>query len=223
MVQESVLLQLENGDRLTRQEFERRYDAMPRLKKAELIEGVVYVPSPLRHKSHGSPHAYVMGWLVAYCAATSGVDISDNATVRLDLDNEPQPDALLRIEPAVGGQSRVSEDDYIEGEPELIVEITASSASYDLHDKLRVYRRNGVQEYLVWQVNEQRLDWFRLREGKYVRLEPDAAGTVCSEVFPGLSLRVDALLEGDLQNVLAGLQETLQTTEHRAFVDGIAG
>ncbi|GET43019.1 hypothetical protein MiSe_78390 [Microseira wollei NIES-4236] len=115
-----------------------------------------------------------MVWLGTYCATTPGVDFSDNGTVGLDEDNEPQPDALLRIE--VGGQSTVSEDDYIEGAPELIVEIAASSASYELHDKLRVYRRNRVQEYVVWRVYNQEIDWFQLREGEYIKLEPNGDG-----------------------------------------------
>lgn len=116
---------------------------MPKVKKAELIEGVVYMASPVRAKSHSLPHAAIMAWLSACWVATPGVSLLDNATVRLDPDNEPQPDALLRIESA--GQSLISEDDYIEGAPELIVEIAASSASYDLYDKKRVYRRNGVR------------------------------------------------------------------------------
>lgn len=206
---------LENGDRLTRHEFERRYHAMPYLKKAELIEGVVYVASPLRFESHGKPHFQIITWLGVYSAATPGVDGGDNATIRLDLDNEPQPDALLRIE---SGQSRISDDDYVEGAPELIVEVAATSASYDLHDKLRVYRRNRVQEYLVWQIYDNRLNWFRLREGDYVTLEPDAAGVVRSEVFPGLWLAVTAMLDGDLAGVLATLQQGLNTPEHADFV-----
>ncbi|GCL41971.1 hypothetical protein NIES80_16720 [Dolichospermum planctonicum] len=150
---------LENGDKLTRHEFERRYHAMPNLKKAELIEGVVYVASPLRIKSHGEPHAYIMTWLGVYKAATPGIGFADNATVLIDTDNEPQPDALLRIE--TGGQSRINKDDYVEGAPELIVEIAASSASYDVHEKLKVYRRNQVQEYLIWRVYDHQFDWFR--------------------------------------------------------------
>lgn len=134
---------LENGDKLTRAEFERRYQAMPNVKKAELIEGKVYMASPVRAKRHGKPHARIMGWLVTYEAVTLGVEVLDNATVRLDADNEPQPDALLRIES--GGQSQLSEDDYIQGAPELIVEIAASTASYDLHEKRNVYRRNGFR------------------------------------------------------------------------------
>src|SRR5438477_2413168 len=121
----------------------------------------------------------------------------DNATVRLDLDNEPQPDATLRIAPEAGGRSRISEDDYIEGAPELIVEIAASSASYDLHDKLHAYRRNGVQEYLVWRVRDQQIDWFVLTEGEYLPAIPDESGVIHSQVFPGLRLAVSALLADD--------------------------
>src|SRR6266536_1100721 len=138
MAQDVELPPLESGDRLTRQEFERRYSARPDLKKTELIEGVVYVPSPVRI-THGRPHGQIMAWLGAYCAATPGVDMADNTTVRLDLDNEPQPDALLRLEPEAGGHSRIDEDDYIEGAPELIIEVAASSAAYDLHDKQHAY------------------------------------------------------------------------------------
>ncbi|GAB1537553.1 Uma2 family endonuclease [Scytonema sp. NUACC21] len=214
---------LESGDRLTRFEFERRYTLMPHIKKAELIEGVVYVASPVRIKNHGRPHAQVMGWLTAYWAATPGIDMGDNATVRLDADNEPQPDALLRLEPEAGGNSRISNDDYIEGAPELIVEVAASSASYDLKDKLNAYRRNGVQEYIVWQMYENRLDWFRLEEGRYVALEPDADGVIRSQVFPGLWLAVSALREGNLAEVLAVLQQGLQTPEHQEFLKRLNG
>ena len=209
---------LENGDRLTRQEFEHRYTAMAHIKKAELIEGVVYVASPVRANRHGRPHAQIIGWLFVYKAATPGVYLADNTTVRLDADNEPQPDALLRIEPEVGGTSRISDDDYVEGTPELIAEIAASSASYDLNDKLNAYRRNGVQEYIVWQSYENRLDWFRLQEGRYVALQPDEAGIIRSEIFPGLWLAVNGLREGDMAGVLAVLQQGLQTAKHQAFV-----
>jgi Uma2 family endonuclease len=210
---------LESGDRLTRHEFERRYQAMPQIKKAELIEGVVYVASPVRATRHGRPHAKIMTWLGTYWVATPGVDLQDNTTVRLDADNEPQPDALLRLEPEVGGNSRISDDDYVEGAPELIAEIAASSASYDLNAKLNVYRRNGVQEYIVWQMYENRLDWFSLQEGRYVSLQPDETGVIRSSVFPGLWLAVNALREGDLAQVLAVLQQGIQTVDHQTFVE----
>ena len=213
---------LENGDRLTRREFERRYAARPDIKKAELIEGVVHMPSPVRFASHGEPHSWILAWLTTYSAATPGVRVADNATVRLDSDNEPQPDALLRIEPEAGGRSRLSDDDYVEGAPELIVEIASSSAAYDLHDKLRAYLRNGVREYVVWRVYDGELDWFLLKEGEYVSLAPATIGGVIqSHVFPGLRLAVDALLVGDVAHVLAVLQEGVGTAEHVEFVEGL--
>src|SRR6266446_10428945 len=202
-----VVPPLENGDKLTRAEFERRYEAMPHLKKAELIEGVVYVPSPVRYRHHGAPHALLIGWLVQYAAGTPGVEVSDNSTVRLDLDNEPQPDALLLIDPACGGQTHFSSDDYIEGSPELVAEVASSSVSYDLHAKLHVYRRNGVREYIVWRVLEQTIDWFVLRAGQYERLPMEANGLLRSEVFPGLWLDPAALVQGDLATVLASVQQ----------------
>ncbi|MGV2828066.1 Uma2 family endonuclease [Myxosarcina sp. GI1(2024)] len=208
---------LESGDRLTRYEFERRYHAMPHL-KAELIEGIVYVASPLRHEQHGKPHSRVMTWLGVYQALTFGVDLSDAPTVRLDLDNEPQPDAVLLIEPDAGGQTRLSSDGYIEGSPELIAEVAASSASYDLYDKKTVYRRNGVKEYIVWQVLEQKLDWFILRKGVYESLLADDRGIIRSEVFPGLWLATSALLAGNMAQVLVVLQEGLNSPEHALFV-----
>ena len=216
-------LPLENGDRLTRREFERRYTARSDIKKAELIEGVVYMPSPVHFAGHGEPHVAILTWLGTYCAFTPGVRVADNATIRLDLDNEPQPDALLRIEPQDGGRSRLSEDDYVEGAPELIVEIAASSATYDLHDKLRAYRRNGVQEYLVWRVYEKQLDWFVLVDDEYRPLTPNTDGLLHSRVFPGLQLAVEALLAGDVARVLAELQTGVETPEHAAFVKRLRG
>lgn len=208
-----------NGDRLTRAEFERRYHAMPKAKQAELIEGVVYMPSPVHHLGHSKPHGMIMGWLALYTAATPGVDLGDNATVRLDTDNEVQPDALLRIEPAAGGHSRVTDDDYLEGAPEFIGEVALSSAAYDLRDKLNVYRRNGVQEYLVWQVLDEKIDWFELREGAYVPLPPDEHGVIHSRVFPALSLNVEKMLDGDLAGVLAALQRGFGSDEHQTLIE----
>jgi Uma2 family endonuclease len=212
---------LENGDRLTRAEFERRYEAMPGLKKAELIEGVVYVPSPVRYTQHGQPNLWADTWLGVYMAATPGVGGAGNTTVRLDLDNEPQPDTLLRIEH--GGSSTVGEDGHVEGPPELIFEVAASSASYDLHDKLRAYRRNGMREYVVWRVLDGAVNWMVLREGAYATLAPDAVGVLKSETFPGLWLQVDALLAGDLATVLATLQTGLASDEHARFVARLSG
>ena len=212
---------LENGDRLSRCEFERRYAARPDLKKAQLIEGIVYMPSPVS-TVHAGPHAMIQTVLLGYAASTPGIRGYDNATVRLDLDNEPQPDVLLRIGAECGGQSRVSEDDYIEGAPELMVEVAASSASIDLHDKRRAYRRNGVREYVVWRIHEARIDWFELTDGQYLPLAPDDAGVVRSRVFPGLRLAAGALLNDDLAGALAEVQKGIGSPEHAAFVARLA-
>ena len=219
MTQKLIVPPLEGGDRLSLDEFERRYAASPHIKKAELIEGVVYMAAAVRAKSHGQPHGRIITWLGVYEAATSGVALSDNTTVRLDENNEPQPDALLRIE--VGGNSQVTDDDYIEGAPELVVEIAASSAAYDLYDKKQAYQRNGVQEYLVWQVFEQKLDWFQLQNGKYILLQPDENGVIKSLVFPGLWLAVNELLSGNMTTVLTVLQAGLNSHEYADFIKKI--
>jgi Uma2 family endonuclease len=213
---------LENGDRLTRIEFERRYNFMPHLKKAELVEGVVYMASPLRFEPHAEPHADLMIWLGNYKVATPGMRLGDNPTVRLDLDNEPQPDAVLLIDSSAGGQSYLGEDGYIEGAPELVAEIAASSAAIDLGDKQRAYRRNGVLEYLVWQVFDQRIDWLCLQNGDYVPLLPDEDGIIRSRVFPGLWLDVAAMLNGNMPQVLSVLQAGINAAEHLVFVQQLA-
>lgn len=177
------------------------------------------MPSPVHFADHAERHGQIVGWLVVYCAATPGVRLGDNATVRLDWSNEVQPDALLRLDPEAGGNSRISPDDYVEGAPELIAEIASSSASRDMHDKLRVYCRNRVQEYLVWQIYDRRVDWLAWYEGEYVSLPADVEGVVHSQVFPGLWLDVPALLDGNLAQVLAVLQKGLATPEHAAFVE----
>jgi Uma2 family endonuclease len=214
---------LENGDHLTRAEFERRYDAMPHLKKAELIEGVVYMPSPVSFGKHSSPHFDLIAWMGQYRAATPGVVGGDNGSVRLDLDNMPQPDAFLMILPECGGQARIGEDDYVEGAPELVAEVASSSVSYDLHVKLRVYRRNGVREYVVWRVGDRAIDWFILRADQYERLPLDAEGVYRSAVFPGLWLDAAALVRGDVATVLAAARGGLDTPEHAAFVARLKG
>ena len=214
---------LQSGDRLSRTEFERRYRAYPEIKKAELVAGVVYVASPVRYRQHGRPHASILTWLGMYVAATPGCDFSDNATLLLANDNEVQPDALLRLAPAHGGASRVTDDDYLYGPPELVIEVAASSAAYDLHDKRQMYAQNGVPEYLVIQMYEQRVDWFTLQAGAYVPLDADAQGIVRSRVFPGLWLQPAALWSGDLAGLLAVGQQGIAADEHVAFVAQLQG
>jgi len=209
---------LEPGDHLTRDEFERRYDATPGIKKAELIEGVVYMAPPaVRWDYHGSPHADLITWLGHYKMDTAGVRLADNSSVRLDLDNEPQPDASMVIDPALGGQTRFSDDDILEGAPELAGEVSASSVSIDMNSKLRVYRRNGVREYLVWRVKDRQIDWFSLKQGQYEPLQ-QADGIIRSEVFPGLWLDPIALINADSSTLMRVLNQGLDSPEHTAFV-----
>ncbi|MFN9406653.1 MAG: Uma2 family endonuclease [Dolichospermum sp.] len=216
----STIPPLTNGDKLTRYEFERRYNAVSKPKKAELIEGIVYImPAALRFRSHGQPHGRILTWLGNYEAMTPGVALGVEPTVRLDLDNEPQPDAVLIIIPEAGGQTRISEDDYIEGPPELVVEIAASSVAIDLHGKKQAYRRNGVREYIVWQVLDEKLSWFSLQEGEYLELAPNEEGVLQSRVFPGLWLAVNELLTGNMQVVLNVLQTGLRSVEHADFIE----
>ena len=210
------------GDRLTRAQFERRYQNHPEIKKAELIEGVVYMPSPVKFERHAIPHHALITWTGNYLAATPKVQGGDNATVRLDNLNEVQPDILLRLDAAVGGRSRIGEDDFIEGAPELIIEVAATSANYDMHDKKRVYARSGVAEYLVVLTFEQEVHWFVLRQGEFERLAPSEDGILRSEVFPGLWLDVEALWRHDLAALLSVLQQGIHSEAHAAFVASLA-
>jgi Uma2 family endonuclease len=213
---------LQSGDQLTRDEFERRFDATPDLKKAELLEGTVYMSPPVSFEFHGEPHADLLGWLAMYRAATVGIRVGDNSSLRLDLKNMPQPDAFMLIEPARGGQARIDEDGYVVGAPELIAEIAASSASLDLHIKQNVYRHHGAKEYLVWRTYDRELDYFILHNGRYDRLPAGADGVYRSEVFPGLWLAAAPLLAGDLAAVHRVLQQGVATAEHAAFVNRLA-
>ena len=202
---------LDSGDRLTREEFHRRYCARPDIRKAELIGGVVYVASPTRAEVHGNQHPDAVFWLRAYALRTPGVQVSIDATVYLGDDSEVQPDVILYRVPAPPGAVRMTDGGYLEGPPQFIFEIAATSASYDLHDKKEVYRRSGVQEYVVWQVYEQRIIWFRLVAGEYVQVEPDERGVIASCVFPGPRLHVAKLLAGDYAGVLAELSSLGRT------------
>lgn len=210
---------LVNGARLSRDEFERRYDATPGLKKAELIEGVVYLPPPFRGDHHIASPFNLIGWLGHYRWGTPGIQGAVRPSIRLDLKNMPQPDACLFIEPAKGGQARVSEDDYLEGAPEFVAEMAESSVSYDLTTKSTVYRRNGLREYLIWWARDRQIDWFVLEGKEYIRLAPDRSGLYRSQVFPGLWLDPESLIRDDTARLRAALQHGLASPEHAVFVE----
>jgi Uma2 family endonuclease len=180
----SPLPRLEAGDHLDQATFHERYEAMPPDFRAELIGGMVIVPSPLSLE-HGEYHALVMGWLTTYWVATPGTRARDNATAILGDTSEPQPDGALVIDPAYGGQSALSDDGYAVG-PELIVEVASSSESIDLNAKRHDYERAGVLEYVVVVMRQRAVRWFVLQEGQYQERQADADGIFKSTVFPGL-------------------------------------
>lgn len=196
---------LESGDHLTRREFHRIYSKRPDIKKAELVEGIVYVASPVSAQ-HAELLLAVVGWLYAYVAMAPGVRGYTDGTVQIDDDNEVQPDAFLVRSPDIETQIREDARGYFEGAPPLVIEVAVSSASYDLHSKKRVYERAGVQEYIAWRVRDRQIDWFRLQSGAYVSVSPDADGVIESAVFPGLRLDVAKMLAGDAAGVLAALR-----------------
>jgi Uma2 family endonuclease len=187
---------LNGGDNLSPEEFERIWDLHPEIKHAELIDGLVYVEIVVG-PAHASSHAVLVGWLLSFCAANAGVEVLDNVTVRFADGSRLQPDVLLRRTENTGGRS-ISTRSAIEGPPELAVEVAASSAAFDLFQKKAAYERNGVPEYVVWQLHDQRVDWFVLRGGRYEVLPATAAGVLESVEFPGLRLSVPHLLAGVL-------------------------
>jgi len=218
-VAEPITPPLVAGEKLTREEFLRRWEALPELKQAELIEGVVYLPSPLSI-AHGSEHSLVHTWIGNYAARTPGCEALSNPTWFL-LEDAPQPDACLRVLPQYRGRSG-EERGFGSGPPELIVEVCQSSASYDLGPKLRLYRAAGVQEYLTVQLRERKVIWRRWVDREYIPIESDPRGRLRSMVFPGLWLDPDALLDRNGRRVLEVLNQGLRSAEHKRFVRSLS-
>lgn len=206
---------LNNGDRLTRAEFERRYNLRPDIQKAELIEGVVYVASPVSPR-HGIPHSDISTWIGVYRSATPSVWVADNTSLRLDLDNDPQPDVCVWLDDRA--LEEIKDGQFLEVNPCFIIEVASSSAAYDLHDKKHAYRRNGIQEYLVLLAHEKQCRWFVWEAGEYVELEPNEQGIYQSRVLPGLWLDCAQFWAGTLFGVLQVLQQGLDSPEHQAFI-----
>lgn len=217
---EEEVPELVRGDYMSRDEFLRRWEAMPQIKRAELIRGVVYMPSPLSLE-HGDVDNHVAAWLGVYAAFTPGCRASNNATWLMGEDEAPQPDTSLRILPEYGGQSR-TEGRYAAGAPEFLAEVCISSTAYDLHQKLEVYQEAGVREYLAVLMREREVRWHRLVDGRFEVVPAPADGVYRSAVFPGLWLDAAALLSGDLARVLAMLNDAINSPEHKKFVDQLA-
>jgi Uma2 family endonuclease len=206
---------LVEGQRLSRDEFLRRYEALPHLKKAELIGGIVRMPSPVS-RDHGTRDSRLRTWLGVYAAYTPGCEAAAGSTW-LMLEDAPQPDSDLRLLPECGGASR-TQGRYVAGAPEVLTEVSLSSAAIDLTEKKKLYREAGVREYIVFLVAQSKLRWYRLAGNNYKMFAVPADGILRSQVFPGLWLDVGALLAGDMAGVLDVLHEGLQSAEHAAFV-----
>jgi Uma2 family endonuclease len=207
------------GDHLTWEEFEARWDAMPEVKRAELIGGVVYIMSPMT-VPHGEKSVDVSTWLRLYAVETPGCHSPGPATWRM-LGDAPQPDACLRIIEECGGKSHL-EGKYVAGAPELVAEVCYSSTDYDLHQKMELYHRAGVDEYVAVLLGEQEIRWRCWGENGYVVVPVPADGIMRSRVFPGLWLNVPAMLQGDMARVLQTLRKGLKSAEHAAFVHSLA-
>ena len=212
---------LEPGDHLDQATFHALYTAMPEDVKAELIGGVVYMPAALR-RAHGRSSGLLVRWLGAYEDDTPGVELYDNTTTIMGDESEPQPDACLIVQPECGGQMRVTEDDYLQGAPELVGEVASSTEAYDLHSKKRDYERAGVREYLVVALRQRRVFWFVNHQGKFEERAPDAEGIHRSGVFPGLWLDPEALIQLNGRRLLEVLRQGLATPGHAAFVAQLA-
>lgn len=211
---------LRDGDRLTRDEFLRRWEAMPDVRRAELIGGIVHMPSPVS-LPHSDYHGPLSVWLGYYAAYTAGCRFNPECTWIMGKDDVPQPDLALRVLPEFGGQSR-TEGQYASGAPELILEVAASSRARDLGSKLRLFQRAGVREYIVALVREHRVIWRELVGRSYRTIAQEADGTLHSRCFPGLWLDPAALWKLATATVLAHLQKGLAAPEHQQFVRTLA-
>ena len=212
------------GDSLTSDEFLRRWEEMPDVRRAELIDGIVYMPSPVSI-GHSNYELFLGNWLGFYALATPGCRPAMEGTWLMGEGQTPQPDVVLLILPEYGGQSKVSGDSltgYYTGAPELIVEVAFSSYSRDFGAKKRLYERMGVREYLIAVPREKKLVSLGLTDNGFQPIAPGADGVFRSACFPGLWLDTAALWTLDLQQMNLFVQQGLATPEHAEFVARLA-
>jgi len=217
-----VIPPLRHGDRLTSEEFERRWEAMPHLKRAELLRGIVHRPPPPVHpEHHGGPHADLILWLGLFRIATPGGQVFDNSTLRLGPLNRPQPDAVLVVTGRGKGFPMMGPDGYLVGAPQLAAEVAASSARLDRGLKFDIYREQGISEYLIWFTLDRTIEWYRQSDEQYARLPPGEDGIIRSQVFPGLWLDPHALVSREMARVVDVARQGLDSAEYAAFRDGL--
>ena len=229
---------IRDGDRMNSEEFMRRYEAMPEGTRAELLGGVVHVNRwvengtngkacvmpPISSGGHGRPHFRLMHWLGDYAEATPGTCGEAPTTLHLTPESDAvEPDGVFYTEPEFGGHVAFGEDGYLHGAPELVIEISNTSAPHDLNLKRDIYEAAGVSEYLVWNVAVGRIVWFRRnRAGRFVEIRPDTEGVLRSAAFPGLWLDAAAMLARDFGRVGEALQRGLASPEHAKFAAKLA-
>jgi Uma2 family endonuclease len=218
---QTTLPPLEAGQKLDRATFHARYEAMPPSTRAELIGGVVYMPSPLRD-GHGWISKTAGTWLNMYRRRVRGLRAAENASVFLDDAGETQPDVHLRMLQEFGGQTHVNADDYVVGAPELVLEVGWSSRKIDLGPKFEDYQRAGVLQYIFVGLKPDEVRWFVRRGDRLVPLAPGADGIFRSEVFPGLWLDPVALFADDIDALITTLERGKATPEHAEFVARLA-
>jgi Uma2 family endonuclease len=211
---------LVEGLRLDQPTFHALYEAMPPGTRAELIDGVVYMPSPVGLK-HGEAQVPVLVWLSYYAEQAPGLQVMDNASTILGWKSEPQPDGLLRILPEWGGRSW-DEGGFVHGAPELVAEVSKATRYVDLGPKKADYERAGVQEYVVRAIDPDEVFWFGQEQGELVQRPIGDDGLYRSTVFPGLWLDPVALLRGDTRRLRAVVDLGCATPEQAAFVAGLA-
>jgi Uma2 family endonuclease len=212
---------LVEGQRLDQPTFHALYEAMPPGTQAELIDGVVHMPSPVGLE-HGKARVPVIVWLSYYAENLPGVEAMDNATTIIGWKSEPQPDGLLRILPEYGGRTW-NEGGYVHGAPELVVEVAKATRYVDLGPKQDDYQRAGVMEYVVRAIDPHELYWYNLEHGTLVRRPIDDDGLYRSTVFPGLWLEPAALLSGDTRCLRDVVDLGCATADHAAFVARLSG
>jgi len=208
------------GQRLDQATFHERYEAMPPGTWAELIDGVVFLPSPI-DPEQGRAHVPALVWLSYYAENTPGVEVLDNTSTVIGPRSEPQPDLQLRILPERGGRTHTDRR-FVRGVPELVVEVAHTTRYTDLGPKFDDYERAGVLEYVVRAIEPDEVLWHVLREGRLVTLPPDADGLFRSRVFPGLWLDPQALLAHDTRRLREALDKGLAMPDHAAFVAKLA-
>ena len=208
------------GEQLPREEFMRRWEAMPDLKFAELIDGIVHMPSPIS-RIHCDFHARLFGWLWTFGSATPGCTLLPAGTWLMSDDSAPQPDLAFCILSERGGQSSI-EGEYSAGVPELIVEISYTTGARDSGIKQRLYERSGVLEYIIVKPQKRQIVWNELAAGKYREIQPGADGLLRSRVFPGLWLNAEALWNNDHTALSKAIQQGTSTPEHAGFVRKLA-